>query len=94
MCSFRTLSITLLLNKANIFGSRKVGLLLKRAQGSSDPTKLVVFVANFTYGSSFINRLPHLEGEEVFGSAKRFVNYPPSVNEDSHQPNRVNFSHP
>jgi hypothetical protein len=42
-------------------------LLLRRTQGSSDPTKLITVVANYTYELSFTNHLPHLKGEEVLG---------------------------
>jgi hypothetical protein len=38
-------------------------LLLRRAQGSNDPTKLTTVVANFTFGSSFTNRFLDLEGK-------------------------------
>jgi hypothetical protein len=51
-------------------GLDKNELLLRRAQGSNDPTKLVAIVANYTFGSSFTNCLPHLKGEKVFGFAK------------------------
>ncbi len=66
-------------------------LMLKRAQGLNDPAKLATIVANFTFRSSFTNHLLHFEGEEVFGSTKPDVNYPPSVNEDSHHLKHVNF---
>jgi hypothetical protein len=36
----------------------------------------------------------HLEGEEVFGFAKRSVNCSLGVDDKSHRPNYVNFSHP
>jgi hypothetical protein len=67
-------------------------LLLKRAQGSNDPTKLVTVVANFTSKSSFTNHLLHLEGEEVLGSIKQPTNYPPSADEYSHHLDHANFS--
>ncbi len=75
-------------------GPDKNELLLRRTQGSSDHAKLVVIVANYTSRSSFKNHLLHLEGEEVFRFAKWHVDYPPSVNKDSHHPNRVNLSCP
>jgi hypothetical protein len=56
--------------------------------------KLAVVVANFTFGSSFTNCLPHLEGEEVFGFTKKPIDYPLGINKDSHLPNFVNFFHP
>ncbi len=51
-------------------GIDKNELLLRRAQGSNDPTKLLAAVANYTFGSSFKNCLSHLEGEKVLGSTK------------------------
>jgi hypothetical protein len=35
--------------------------------------ELVADVANYTFGSFFTNCPPHLEGEKVFGFAKRHV---------------------
>jgi hypothetical protein len=51
-------------------GFDKNELLLKKAQGLNDPTKLVAVVANYTFGSFFTNCLPHLKGEKVFASTK------------------------
>jgi hypothetical protein len=68
--------------------------LLRRAQCSSDPTRLMVSMANYTSGSSFSYCVLHLEGEEVFGSAKWFVNCFLGAKNDFHRPNHVNFSHP
>jgi hypothetical protein len=45
-------------------------LLLKRAQQYSDLVKLVVVVANYMFGFSFSNCIPHLKGEHVYGSTK------------------------
>jgi hypothetical protein len=58
-------------------------LLLKRARGPNDLARLTATMANYTSGSSFTNFLLHLEGEKVFGSSKRPVDYPLSVNNDS-----------
>jgi len=41
--------------------------------------------------SSFTNHLLHLEVEKIFGSAEQLVDYPPSVNNDSHHPDHVNL---
>jgi hypothetical protein len=51
-------------------GSDRNELLFKRIQRSSDPTRLATIVANYMFRSSFTNYLPHLKGEEVFGSSK------------------------
>jgi hypothetical protein len=48
-------------------------------------------VANYTSRSSFTNHLPHLEGKEAFGFAKRRIDYLLGINEDSHHPDHVNF---
>jgi hypothetical protein len=39
-------------------------------------------------------RIPHLEGEEIFGSTKRKLDLPPGDDGDSHRPDKVNFSQP
>ncbi len=46
------------------------------------------------FGSSFFYYVMHLEGEEVFGSAKCPIDYPLGVENDSHRPNLVNFFQP
>ncbi len=69
-------------------------LLLRRAQRSSDLARLVVAMANYRSKSSFTNHLPHLKGEEVFGSTKQLAICPFNANNDSHLPNLVNFLHP
>ncbi len=51
-------------------------------------------MANYTFGSSSTNCLPRLKGEEVFGSSQQLVDCPLGINNDSHCPNHVNFSHP
>jgi hypothetical protein len=59
-----------------IHGPYRNELLLKKARGSNDLAKLVVVMANYTFRSSFTNRLPHLEGEKVYESTKRPIDYP------------------
>ena len=39
-------------------------------------------------------RVPHLEGETIFGTAKRKLDLPPGDDSDSHRHNRVNFAIP
>ncbi len=66
-------------------------LLWRRAQWFNDLARLTTFVANYMSRSSFSDHIPHLEGEEVFGFAKRSVDCPPSADNDFHHPNHVNF---
>ncbi len=68
--------------------------MLRRAQWSSDPTRLMATMANYMFGSSFSYYVLHLEGEEVFGSAKQLANCPLGAKNDSHRPDHVNFSRP
>ncbi len=51
----------------------------------SDRAKVAIVVANYTFGSSFTNRLLYIEGEEVFGSIKGPADCPPSTDENSHR---------
>jgi hypothetical protein len=69
-------------------------LLLERVRGLNELATLAITLANYMFGSSFTNCLPHLEGEEVFGSSKQFVDCPLSTDNDSHCHDHVNFSHP
>jgi hypothetical protein len=39
-------------------------------------------------------RIPHLEGEEIFGSTKHKLDLPPGDDGDFHRPDKVNFSQP
>jgi hypothetical protein len=64
----------------------KMDCYWEKAYGSNDLAKLATIITNYTFESSFTNPLPHLEGEEVFGSMKQLVNCPPSENNDSHYP--------
>ena len=39
-------------------------------------------------------RVPHLEGETIFGSAKWKLDLPPGDESDSHRHDRINYSVP
>ncbi len=69
-------------------------MLLWKARRLNDPTRLGIVMANYLSRSSFTNCLPHLKGEEIFGSSKQFVDFPLSTNNDSHCLDHVNFSCP
>jgi hypothetical protein len=49
-------------------------------------------VAKYTNGSSFINRILHLEGQEAFGSTNQRVDIAPGLEGNSHKHDHVNFS--
>jgi hypothetical protein len=51
-------------------------------------------MANYMSESSFFRYTLHLKGEEVFGSTKQPADCLPSVNNDFHWLDRVNFFHP
>jgi hypothetical protein len=61
---------------------------------SHDLIRLVVTVVNYRDRLSFMIQILHLEGEEVFGLAKRCINCPHGTNGDPHRPNNVNFFRP
>jgi hypothetical protein len=48
-------------------------------------------IAKYTNMSSFINKIPHLEGQENFGSTKQRSNIAPRSKGDSHKHDYVNF---
>ena len=79
-------------------GPAKEELLLRVAQRttqrSGNPIALHAAMAKLPGASDFCKREPHLEGEEVFGSLKRKLDLPPGCEEDSHRPDKINFSRP
>ena len=79
-------------------GPGKDELLLRVAQRSAhrtgNPKALVDAISNIRGVQDFVTREPHLEGEEVFGSQKWKADMPLGCEQDSHRPDKVNFSHP
>jgi hypothetical protein len=75
-------------------GPDRNDLLLRRGQGSSDLARLTIALANYMFGSSFTNHLPHFKGEKIFGYAKQLVDCPLGVDNDSHHRDHVNLSCP
>jgi hypothetical protein len=51
-------------------------------------------IAKYPSRSSFTTRIPHLEGQEVFGSTKRRVDITVRSENNSHRHDYVNFSQP
>jgi len=75
-------------------GPFKEELKLRAAHCSKDPKKIVE-VLNTLPGSEGVRiRIPHLKGEEIFGSTKKKLDVPIGDGEDSHRPDKVNFSQP
>jgi hypothetical protein len=75
-------------------GPSKQDLKLKRAMASGDGKKIVEALSEMHGAEDICTRIPHLEGEEVFGSTKRKLDLPIGFEGDSHHPDKVNFSHP
>ena len=75
-------------------GPSKHDLKLKRAMASHDGKKIADAINNMPGAAEVSTRVPHLEGEEVFGSVKRKLDMPVGCEGDSHRPDKVNFSHP
>jgi hypothetical protein len=67
-------------------------LKLQRASQYGDSLQMANTIKKYTSGSSFATKIPHLEGQEVFGSIKQTINITPRSKGDSHRHDRVNFS--
>ena len=75
-------------------GPSKHDLKLKRAMASLDGKKIAQALSEMPGAEDVCTRVPHLEGEELFGSVKRKLDLPIGSEGDSHRPDKVNFSHP
>ena len=64
---------------------------MARAGNSRRMVKLLDHVA---VEAGLNTRVPHLEGETIFGSAKHKLDLPPGDDNDSHRHDRVNYSIP
>jgi hypothetical protein len=69
-------------------------LRLRSASRSGDPRKIAQAVGELFANAGLNSRVPHLEGESIFGSAKRKLDLPPGDESDSHRHDRVNFTLP
>jgi len=67
-------------------------LKLRAATRSRDPKKIVEALNTLLGAEGLENRLPYLEGEEIFGSTKKKLDVPIGDVGDSHRPNKGNFS--
>jgi hypothetical protein len=81
-------------DKASGTGSSKQELKLRAARHSGDPKKIEEALSQLLEVEVVSTRIPHLEGEEIFGSTKRKLDLPPGDDGNSHKPDKVNFSQP
>jgi hypothetical protein len=75
-------------------GPSKQELKLRAATRSKDPKKIAEALNTLPGAEGLGSRIPHLEGEEIFGSTKRKLDVPIGDAGDSHRPDKVNFSQP
>jgi hypothetical protein len=80
--------------KASGTGPSKQELKLRAARCSSDPKKIEEALSQLPGVVVATTQIPHLEGEEIFGSTKRKLDLPLGDDGDSHRPDKVNFSQP
>ncbi len=96
ICAFKKSTLYRQYLQGGPFGHGPDGneLLLRKARGSSDLTRLATSNGKLHIWIVFINHIPHLEWEEVFGSSQQPTDSPLGTNNDSHHPNHVNFFRP
>jgi hypothetical protein len=78
--------------KASGTGLSKQELKLRAAKHSGDPKKFEEALSQLPGVEVATTRIPHLEGNEIFGSTKRKLDLLPGDDGDSHRPDKVNFS--
>ena len=66
----------------------------RKAERTGDPKVLNVALGKLPGAEFFCTRMPHMAGEEVFGSQKRKADVPLGFEGESHRPDKVNFSRP
>jgi hypothetical protein len=72
---------------------RKV-LKLWSTTRSGDPKRIAQAISDLSSDVGLNSRIPHLEGESIFGSVKKKIDLPPGDDSDSHRHDRVKFSTP
>ncbi len=80
--------------KTSRSGPSKEELKLRGARRSGDPKKIAEALNVLPGAADVGTRVPHLEGEEIFGSSKRKLDLPIGSDGDSHRPDKVNFFQP
>jgi hypothetical protein len=66
----------------------------RREKQTGNPLVFENPILDMPGAEEFCTRVPRMAGEEVFGSSKRKADLPLGTEEESHRPNKVNFSHP
>jgi hypothetical protein len=80
--------------KSSGTGLSRQELKLRAARRSGTPKKIAEVFSQLPGVEVATTRIPHLEGEEIFGSTKRKLDLPLDDDGHSHRPNKVNFSQP
>ena len=75
-------------------GPSRSELQLRLAARNGNNRRVVKLMKEVTTVAGVNTRIPHLEGDTIFGSTKRKLNLPPGDDSDSHYHDRVNFSLP
>ena len=75
-------------------GPSKGELRLRAARRSRDPKKIAEALNTLPGAEGVETKIPHLEGEETFGSTKRKLDVPIGDVGDSHRSDKINFSQP
>ena len=75
-------------------GLSKGELRLRAARRSGDPKKIAEALNTLPGAEGVGTRIPHLEGEEAFGSTKRKLDVPVGDARESHRPDKINFCQP
>ena len=75
-------------------GPSKGKLRLRAARRSGDPKKIAEALNSLPGGEGVGSRIPHLQGEETFGSTKWKLDVSIGDARDSHRPDKINFSQP
>ena len=75
-------------------GPSTLVLRLRVATRNANPSRVAKVVDDVSCATGLNTRVPHLEGEKVFESAKQKLDLPPGDARDSHQHDHVNYSIP
>ena len=75
-------------------GPRRSLLQLQHANRSGNSSRVVKLVDEISIEVGVNTRVPHFEGERVFGFAKRKLDLLPSDESDFHRHDRINYSIP